>query len=229
MTRAFAAAITLSLAIATTVAADPELDRMMQQMDARKPAAAAPNDPAACREAKIGIHWVLALDEGARQTFDGAMRGGKSALEAVFWAQHHNPHAQDMIRRCAASERLVLIELKSGIRPGHAPAGAQPGRPAPGSPGDVRGPVGGVRVYQVNSMYGVEEHAFNSNDFAVQVVVTPKSCTPNVTFCDVKGGFVSPHSDSMIGNWECEDQNGDWTAGDRCKIDDSNPPQLTRA
>ena len=64
-----------------------------------------------CAEAKIAIDWVLNKNRGARETYDGVRRRGEPPLAAVIWAQHHNRHAQAMLRECLISADLVRDAL----------------------------------------------------------------------------------------------------------------------
>jgi len=79
----------------------------------------------ACAEAKIDIAWVLQGDAGARATFQGGLQNGMSPLDAVIWAQHHDPHAQDVIRQCPSSVGLIasMLGLSAGAvrQAGQAP------------------------------------------------------------------------------------------------------------
>ena len=60
-----------------------------------------PTMPAGCEEAKVNIDWVMTRDFAARLNYRTA-RQSRSPLEAVIFAQRHNPNAQATIRRCAA-------------------------------------------------------------------------------------------------------------------------------
>ena len=87
--------------------ADPELDQLMQEMDHSAPASKVVYNDAFCKEAKIAVDWVLLEDAGTRSTFTNAIRSGSTTFDAVVFAQHHNRHAQDMIRGCRYSPKYI--------------------------------------------------------------------------------------------------------------------------
>ena len=67
--------------------------------------------PPGCDEAKTNIDWVIFRDSGARETFNGRIRQGDSAYDAVIYAQGHNSHAQQTIQVCHTWAKKYLSEL----------------------------------------------------------------------------------------------------------------------
>ncbi|MEA2783207.1 MAG: hypothetical protein QOK29_4751 [Rhodospirillaceae bacterium] len=89
--------------------------------------------PSGCEEAKIAIDWILIGDAGALNSYQRAIKQGKPQLEALLYAQRHNPHAQEMIKKCAGWGVPYA---------GSIPASATIKGPAINGPGSGGGPSG---------------------------------------------------------------------------------------
>ncbi|MFZ1988366.1 MAG: hypothetical protein WAW96_01215, partial [Alphaproteobacteria bacterium] len=144
----------------------------------------------ACREAKIGITWVLKLDAGARRTYESGLQSGMSSLDAVIWAQHHNPHQQQMIRECAASSQMVTsIE---GARTVARATPNSPGNPSAGGEEDLSKYVGSLTELSLGNSKTV--YVYNkSSSRSIWVAIWLTDCT-NVSSCGMKysGVFLRP-------------------------------------
>ena len=70
--------------------------------------------PAGCAAAKVAIDWILVKDAGARQSYNSAIARGRTVLEALIYAQRHNPNAQADLQACPGWAESYARALGAG-------------------------------------------------------------------------------------------------------------------